>query len=250
MVFPVTEQPKPNDELRLTADDGIPPASDAKLRAGHRARLRNRFLDNGPDALQDYELLELLLFAGIPRRDVKPLAKQLISHYGSLASVFSAPASSLKARGLPDGAVCSIKAATAAAQALLRETVMDQPVISSWRALLDYLRAVMAHEKREQFRLLFLDNKNRLIADEVQSEGTINHTAVYPREVARRALDLHATAVILAHNHPSGDPKPSREDIRMTKELASALGSLGIAVHDHVILAKGGHASFKTLGLL
>lgn len=223
---------------------------DAHHGAGHRARLRSRFLNNGVDSLADYELLELLLFQAIPRRDIKPLAKLLIAEFGTLAALLSAAPETLQKAGLSEGATASLKSVAAAALVLARAEVDERPVISSWSALLDYLHIAMAHEKTEQFRLLYLDRKNKLIRDEIVSAGTVDQTAVYPREVAKRAMDLSATAVILAHNHPSGDPKPSRGDIAMTRDLVAALEKLDIKVHDHVIIAKHGHASFKTLGLL
>lgn len=218
---------------------------------GHRQRLRERFLKSGPEALSDYEFLELLLCLGIPRRDVKPIAKALIKRFGSFAGVVSAPPHLLKETdGVGDSAVVALKLARASAQMLLKEDVLDQPVLSSWQAVLGYCRAMLAHEQQEQFHVLFLDRKNRLIADEMQQKGTVDHTPVYPREVIKRALDLTATAIILVHNHPSGDPAPSRADIDITKEVKDAAARLGIVVHDHVIIAKKGHASFKSLGLL
>ncbi|PWC53602.1 DNA repair protein RadC [Azospirillum sp. TSO22-1] len=223
---------------------------------GHRDRLRGRFLAGGPEALQDYELLEMILFAVDRRRDVKPLAKALIERFGGLWNVVNAPPEKL--RGVKagdvalnsDAAVAAIRAVGAAALRGMRQEVMQRPVLGSWQALLDYVQAAMAHETTEQFRLLFLDIKNRLIADEVHQRGTVDHTPVYPREVVTRALDLKATALILVHNHPSGDPSPSRADIDMTKEIMRALDPIGVVVHDHLIVGKGRHASFKALGLL
>ncbi|RMF10830.1 MAG: JAB domain-containing protein [Alphaproteobacteria bacterium] len=218
---------------------------------GHRQRLKERFLRKGPDALSDYELLELLLCLAIPRRDVKPIAKALMKRFGGFAGVVAAAPDQLKEiDGVGDGAVVALKVARASAQALLKEEILEQPVLSSWNAVIGYCRAMLAHEAQEQFHVLFLDRKNRLIADEMQQKGTVDHTPVYPREVIKRALDLSATAIILVHNHPSGDPSPSRADIEMTNEVRDAAAKLGIVVHDHVIIGKKGHASFKSLGLL
>lgn len=218
---------------------------------GHRQRLRTKFLEKGADALNDYELLELLLCLAIPRRDVKPLAKDLIKKFGSFAAVVSAPPAQLAAfPGIGETAVTALKLAPAAALVMQREEVMERPVVSSWRALLAYCRSAMAHNANEQFRILFLDKKNALIADEVQQTGTVDETPIYPREVIKRALDIGATAIILVHNHPSGDPSPSKEDIAMTREVVDAGARLGIVVHDHLIIAKRGHVSFKSLGLL
>ncbi len=224
---------------------------DAPHYLGHRQRLRARFLEKGAEALNDYELLELLLCIAIPRRDVKPLAKDLIKRFGSFAGVISAPIERLsEINGVGDAAITALKIARASALALQREEVLEKPVLSSWRALLAYCHSAMAHELNEHFRILFLDKKNTLIADEVQQKGTVDETPIYPREVIKRALELGATAIILVHNHPGGDPSPSREDIAMTREVAEAAGKLGIIIHDHLIIAKRGHASFKTLGLL
>ncbi len=223
---------------------------------GHRDRLRRRFLEGGPDALQDYELLEMILFAATPRRDVKPLAKALIRAFGDLWGVVNAPPERLrgfKVEGVSlasDTAVATLRAVGAAALRGMRQRVMGQPVLASWQALLDYCTAAMAHEPTEQFRLLFLDRRNRLIADEVQQTGTVDHTPVYPREVVKRALELSATALILVHNHPSGDPTPSRADIEMTKEIVRAAQAVDVVVHDHVIIGKGRHTSFKAQRLL
>jgi len=219
--------------------------------AGHRQRLRERFLKSSGEDMPDYELLELLLFFAQSQRDVKPLAKKLIERFGSFAGVVSAePARLREIDGVKDGAVAAIKLAQASAKRLLRQEVLGRPVISSWQALLEYCQAAMARESTEQFRVLYLDQKNQLIADELQQKGTVNHTPVYPREIMKRALELAATAVILVHNHPSGDPSPSKADIAMTREVADAGHRLDIAVHDHVIIGRSGHASFKSLGLL
>jgi DNA repair protein RadC len=217
---------------------------------GHRERLRDRFLTGGSDALADYELLELVLFRAIPRRDVKPLAKDLIKTFGSFAEVVSAPAERLKQTGLGDAAIAELKIVAAAAHEFARGQVGNRPMLSSWSSVLDYCRTTMAFADKEQLRVLFLDKRNRLIADELQQEGTVDHTPVYPREVVKRALELSATAVILVHNHPSGDPTPSQADIQMTQEIVSVAKPLGIAVHDHIIVGKDGHASFKGLRLI
>lgn len=218
---------------------------------GHRDRLRARFREAGADALADYELLELVLFRAIPRRDVKPLAKALLARFGSFAEVISAPPARLaEVDGLGEAAIAELKIVQAAAAQLARGEVRKQPVLSSWSAVLDYCRAAMAFGEREQFRILFLDKRNQLIADEVQQTGTVDHTPVYPREVVRRALELSATALVLVHNHPSGDPMPSRADIQMTKQIAEVAKPLGIEVHDHIIVGKDGHASLKGLRLI
>lgn len=217
---------------------------------GHRQRLRDRFMQGGGDALPDYELLELLLFSAIPRRDIKPLAKQLIRRFRDFAGVLSASAADLEAEGLKENAVALIKVVQAGALRLGRAQVLDRPILSSWTALIDYLRAAMAHDSVEQFRLLFLDRKNALIAEEMQTRGTVDHAPVYPREVVKRALELGATALILVHNHPSGDPTPSKADIEMTREIARAAAPLGIALHDHIVIGRGEPVSFRAQGLL
>jgi len=218
---------------------------------GHRDRLRERFMNGGPDALPDYELLELVLFRAIPRGDVKPLAKGLIERFGSFAATVSAPPARIReVKGAGEAVVRELKLVQAAALRLSRGTIINRPALSSWSALLDYCHASMAHESKEQFRILFLDRRNVLIADEVQQRGTVDHTPVYPREVVKRALELSASAIILVHNHPSGDPSPSRADIEMTGRIVEAADKLGIVVHDHVIIGRDGHASFKGLKLL
>ena len=218
---------------------------------GHRERLRARFREAGADAVTDYELLELLLFRAVPRRDVKPLAKMLIAKFGSFAEVISAPVARLaEVKGLGDAAITELKVVQAAANRLARGQVRQRPVLSSWSTVLDYCRAAMAFADKEQFRILFLDKRNQLIADEVQQVGTVDHTPVYPREVVKRALELSATAIILVHNHPSGDPTPSRADIQMTQAIVEVAKPLGISVHDHIIVGKEGHASLKGLKLI
>lgn len=218
---------------------------------GHRDRLRARFRDAGGEALPDYELLELLLFRAIPRRDVKPLAKELIRRFGSFAEVLAAPAARLaEVEGIGESVVTDLKVVEAAARRLARGAVAQRPVLSSWGAVIDYCRTAMAFADKELFRILFLDRRNALIADEVQQSGTVDHTPVYPREVVKRALELSATAVILVHNHPSGDPTPSSADIRMTREIVDIARPLGIEVHDHVVVGRQGHASFRALKLI
>jgi DNA repair protein RadC len=218
---------------------------------GHRERLRGRFREAGPDAVTDYELLELVLFRAVPRRDVKPLAKMLIARFGSFAEVISAPAARLaEIKALGEAAITELKVVQAAASRLARGEVKRRPVLSSWSSVLDYCRTTMAFADKEQFRLLFLDKRNQLIAEELQQVGTVDHTPVYPREVVKRALELSATAIILVHNHPSGDPTPSRADIQMTQAIVEVARPLGISVHDHIIVGKEGHASFKGLKLI
>jgi len=219
--------------------------------AGHRDRLRERALAGGLAALPDYEVLELHLFRSIPRGDVKPLAKQLLARFGSLAGVLGATPAELKTvRGVGDALALDLKLLHEAGLRVAREAVGKRPVISSWSALLAYVKTALAHEAREQFRVLFLDKGNSLIADEVMGHGTVDHAPVYPREVARRALELSASALILVHNHPSGNPTPSSADIDMTRQVVDALRPLRIAVHDHLVVGRDGTASFKSLGLI
>jgi DNA repair protein RadC len=218
---------------------------------GHRERLRARFLKGGPGAMPDYELLELTLFAALPRRDTKPLAKALLARFGSFAEVIAAPRARLmEVKGVGEGVANHLKIVEAAAHRLAKTQVIGRPALSSWAALLDYCTAAMARIAHEEFRVLFLDRKNVLIADEVQNRGTVDHTPVYPREIVKRALELSASAIILVHNHPSGDPTPSKADILMTREIVAVAKALGLAVHDHLVIGRGGHASFKSLGLL
>lgn len=218
---------------------------------GHRARLRERFLAARPGSLPEYEVLEMLLFSAMPRADVKPLAKALIAEFGTFAKVISAPPAKLKKiPGAGDAAVAALKVTQDAALRLLQAEIKDQPILQSWKALLDYCRASMGYNKTEQFRIFFLDRKNKLIADELQQEGTVDHTPVYPREVVKRALDLGASAIILAHNHPSGDSTPSKADIHMTNKILEAATPLGVAIHDHLIIGASEHYSFKSNGLL
>jgi DNA repair protein RadC len=218
---------------------------------GHRDRLRERFQEAGAEAVNDYELLELLLFRAIPRRDVKPIAKALIAMFGSFAEVISAPPSRLaEVKGLGETAITELKIIHAAANRLTRGQLRKRPVLSSWSSVIDYCRTAMAFAEKEQFRVLFLDKRNQLIIDEVQQTGTVDHTPVYPREVVKRALELSATALILVHNHPSGDPTPSGADIEMTRTIVEVAKPLGIAVHDHIIVGRDGHASLKGLKLI
>lgn len=215
---------------------------------GHRDRLRARFEENGPDAIADYELLELILFRSIPRRDTKPIAKDLLARFGTVAEVLAAPSNRLtEVSGIGASVALDLKLIQAAAQRITKDTIKKRTVLSSWSQLLEYCHTAMAYEEKEQFRILFLDKKNQLIADEVQQTGTVDHTPVYPREVVKRALELSSTAVILLHNHPSGDPSPSQADILMTQKIIEAAKPLGILVHDHVIIGKEGHASLKAL---
>ena len=218
---------------------------------GHRRRLRERFLQSPDDALPDYELLELLLFAAKPRGDVKPLAKRLLKEFGSLSAVLQADTLELaKVAEVGDGVISSLKAVRIAGQRMLRHELEERPIIQSWTALLDYCRSTMGQEKIEQFRILFLNHKNALITDEVQQRGTVNHTPVYPREVVKRALELGASALILCHNHPSGDPTPSKADIDMTTQIQQACAAVGIQIHDHLIITAKEHYSFSSHGLL
>jgi DNA repair protein RadC len=218
---------------------------------GHRDRLRARFRDVGADALTDYELLEMVLFRAIVRRDVKPLAKELIRTFGSFAEVANAPAQRLaEIKGLGEAAITEIKLVAAGASRIAKGPLKERKVLASWSAVIDYCRTAMAFADKEQFRVLFLDKRNQLIADELQQTGTVDHTPVYPREVVKRALEWSATAIILIHNHPSGDPTPSTADIQMTKAIIDIAQPLGIAVHDHIIVGKQGHASLKGLRLI
>lgn len=217
---------------------------------GHRDRLRARLFESGPDSLQDYELLELLLFTAIPRRDVKPLAKKLLNEFKDLWSLLNASPERLMSFGLSEPAAASLLATGAVALRAHRSAAVKGPLLNSWHRIVDYCRAAMAHETREQFRLLFLDRKNQFINEEVHQRGTIDHTPVYPREVVQRALELGAGALILVHNHPSGDIQPSKEDIQMTRAIQDACGPLDITVHDHLIIGSTGVTSFKSLGLL
>jgi DNA repair protein RadC len=218
---------------------------------GHRERLRERFYGAGPEALSDYELLEMALFPALPRRDTKPLAKALLKTFGSFAEVIHAPVARLReVEGIGEASINQIKLLAAAASRVAKGEIKRKIALSSWNDVIEYCRSGMAFADKEQFRLLFLDKRNQLIADEVQQTGTIDHTPVYPREVIKRALELSATALILVHNHPSGDPTPSQADIQMTKAIVQIASPLGISVHDHIIVGKNGHTSLKRLKLI
>ncbi len=245
---------KKRDSGKLGAEEqgalfGAPSTPDDKV--GHRQRLRDRFRSSGPDAVPDYELLEMILFRVFPRVDTKPIAKKLLAKFGSFAEVVAAAPERLKEiDGVGDRAVDELKLIKAAAERLTRGQIAAKPALSSWSGVLDYLRMAQGFDQREQFRILFLDKKNNLIADEVQGRGTVDHTPVYVREVVKRALELSSSAIILVHNHPSGDPTPSRADIDMTKQIMDAARPLGVSVHDHIIVGRDGHASLKSLRLI
>jgi DNA repair protein RadC len=227
------------------------PDAEAPHYHGHRMRLRERFHDAGPGALSDYELLEMVLFTAKPRADVKPLAKMLINKFGSFAEAIHAPEPRLRElKGVGDATITQLKLIAAAAQRVAKGELKQRTALSSWKDVIDYCRTAMAFSDKEQFRILFLDKRNQLIGDEVQQTGTVDHTPVYPREVVKRALELSATAVILVHNHPSGDPTPSQADIQMTKAIIEIAAPLGISVHDHIIVGKNGHTSMKGLKLV
>jgi DNA repair protein RadC len=217
---------------------------------GHRQRLRARFLKGGKDSLAEYELLELILFMAIPQRDVKPLAKSLLTKFGSLGAVLHAPFSELESYGLSENSIATLKVIEAASFELLKSDIMKQPILNSWTKLLDYLKATMEHDRNEHFRVIFLNKKNEIIADEIQQSGTVDHTQAYPREIMKRALELSSTAIILVHNHPSGDPTPSKPDIDMTKQIIDSGKPFSIVIHDHIIVSKSGTTSFKQLGLI
>ena len=254
----MTHPPGLSDSLALfpmDGDEAAPvPIAGAKLPsyiADHRARLRQRFLDGGATALPDYEMLELVLFRAIPRQDVKPLARRLLETFGDFASVVSAPLPRLlSVPGVGPAVATELKIVEAAAHRMARARVLRRHVVSSWAQLLDYCHTVMAHREQEQFRVLFLDRKNVLIADEEQARGTVDHVPVYPREVVKRALELNASALILVHNHPSGDPTPSKADIDMTAQIEAAAQALGLTLHDHLIIGRERELSFRAEGLL
>lgn len=243
------------DRDRLGFSEALPDllgkASAADDAAGHRSRLRARFKTSGADALADYELLEMVLFRSIARADTKPIAKALLKKFKTVGGVFAAPENLLReVPGVGEAVALDLKLMAAAARRMLKADIAGKEVLSSWSKVIDYCTASMGYETREQFRILFLDKKNALIADEVQQTGTVDHTPVYPREVVKRALELAATAIILVHNHPSGDPTPSRADIEMTRTIVETAKPLGIAVHDHIIIGRDGHASLKGLQLM
>jgi DNA repair protein RadC len=218
---------------------------------GHRGRMRTRLLTAGPQALADYELLEMILFLALPRKDTKPIAKALLTRFGSFAATIAAPLNDLRAvKDIGDAGAAALKTVHAAALRLAQSELVNRPLLDNWDRLMDYLTAALSRERVEQFRVLFMDTRNRLLADEAQSRGTVNHTPVYPREVVKRALELQATAIILVHNHPSGDPTPSRDDIEMTAEVKRAAQALSIVLHDHIIVGNGRWLSFRKEGLL
>ncbi len=240
--FGEARQARPAGKADLTVGDDV---------AGHRSRLRARFKTSGADALADYELLEMVLFRSIARADTKPIAKALLKKFRTVGGVFAAPEGLLReVPGVGEAVALDLKLVFAASHRLLRTEIAGREVLASWSKVIDYCKASMGFETREQFRILFLDKKNALIADEVQQTGTVDHTPVYPREVVKRALELAATAIILVHNHPSGDPTPSRADIEMTRTIVETAKPLGIAVHDHIIIGRDGHASLKGLQLM
>jgi DNA repair protein RadC len=237
--------------MSVKTGDSHNQTSEAPHYHGHRERLRERFHGAGPDALSDYELLEMVLFSARPRGDVKPLAKTLLKTFGSFAEVIHAPDARLReVHGVGDATITMLKLIAAAASRIAKGQLKARTLLSSWNDVIDYCRTAMAFADKEQFRILFLDKRNQLISDEVQQTGTVDHTPVYPREVIKRALELSATAVILVHNHPSGDPTPSQADIQMTKAIIDIAGPLGIAIHDHIIVGKNGHASLKGMKLI
>jgi len=218
---------------------------------GHRGRLRQRVLNSGSASLADYELLEMLLFAAAPRGDTKPLAKRLITEFKTLGAVMSAPTEKLRRLDdVGDAAIAIIRVAETLGEKLLRDKVIKKNVLSSWQALLEYCQGTMGRKEIEHFRILFLNNKNHMIADEVQQTGTVNQAAVYPREVVKRALELGAVSMILVHNHPSGDTAPSRADIKITENIVTAAEALGISVHDHIIVSANDSTSLKSMGLM
>lgn len=219
--------------------------------SGHRQRLRERFIVGGADAMQDYELLELLLFMAVPRRDVKPMAKDLLCQFGSLPELMSAPHSAIsQVNGISENTATAIKTVFAISARMMKQELMQKPVLNNWTRLMDYCHMTMAHETKEHFRILFLNKKNTLIADEVQGSGTVDHTPAYPREIMKRALELGATALILMHNHPSGDSTPSQADIDMTNMIIDSAKPFDITIHDHIVIARGGHTSFRNEGLI
>jgi DNA repair protein RadC len=228
-----------------------PPGATPSSVEGHRGRMRTRLLIAGPEALADHELLEMVLFLALPRRDTKPIARLLLDRFGSFARAVAAPLADLRRiEGLGDAGAAALKTVQAAALRLARAEVLHRPVLANWDRLMEYLNAEMAREPVEQFRVLFLDARNRLLADEAQGHGTVNHTPVYPREVVKRALELRATALILVHNHPSGDPTPSHEDVQMTQQVQQAAQALALALHDHVVIGNGRWLSFRREGLI
>lgn len=245
------ERPLPAGKVSAVANTPAKAAPEKPHHLGHRERVRERIRKIGTEVLEDYELLEALLFRSKVQGDTKALAKALLNRFGSLAEVLNAPEHLLREiKGVGDSIAFDLRLVAAAATRMAREKAATRQVLGSWAQVIDYCRAAMAFEPREQFRILFLDKKNQLIGDEVQQEGTVDHTPVYPREIMRRALELSASALILVHNHPSGDPTPSRADIDMTRTVVETAKPLGIVVHDHIIIGRNGHASLKGLNLL
>lgn len=245
------ESPLPLFTADEAVDGAIAPGRLPSYIRDHRQRLRARFMEGGAAAMPDYELLELVLFRAIPRQDVKPLARRLLDQFGDFNRVLSAPETRLATvPGVGEAVVAELKIVEAAAQRLARSRVMNRPVLSSWASLLDYCHTAMAHRETEQFRVLYLDRKNVLIADEEQARGTVDHVPVYPREVVKRALEVNASALILVHNHPSGDPTPSEQDIAMTAQIKDAAEVMGIVLHDHLIIGKSRELSFRSEGYL
>ena len=225
--------------------------SEAPHYLGHRQRLRERFTEHGADAFPDYELLEMFLFRSVPRRDTKKMAKDLIQRFGSFAEVIGAPLERLtEISGIGESVATDLKLVEAAVKRVTKRRITERKSLGSWSEVIDHCRASMAFDDRESFRCLFLDKKNGLILDEVQGRGTVDHTPVYPREVMRRALELSASALVLVHNHPSGDPSLSTADVKMTLDLIAIGKPMGIAIHDHIIVGRNGHASLKGLGLI
>lgn len=239
------------DTDEVEAVDGLPSGKVPSYIGDHRKRLRERFMTGGAAAIPDYEMLELILFRAIPRQDVKPLSRLLLDVFGDFNRVLSAPAARLsEVKGVGDAVITELKIVEAAAQRLARSRILQRHVISSWDAVLDYCHTTMAHRDTEQFRVLYLDRKNVLVADEAQGQGTVDHVPVYPREVVKRALELNASALILVHNHPSGDPTPSEADIAMTQQILTAAEALGLTLHDHLVIGKSRELSFRSAGLL
>jgi len=240
--------------MRGLKDASLPfdlPAAAPAGAEGHRGRMRARLLRAGPEALADYELLEMVLYIALPRRDTKALARALLARFGSFAAALAAPPNDLRGiEGMGEAGTATLKVVHAAALRLALAEVTERPVLGNWDRLMAYLNAALARERVEQVRVLFLDNRNRLIADEMLGRGTVNHTPVYPREVARRALELAASGLILVHNHPSGDPSPSADDVAMTKEVKAAVGTIGVTLHDHVIVGNGRWCSLRREGLV
>jgi DNA repair protein RadC len=235
----------------MTTGDRAPKQADEPHYIGHRERLRDRFRASDPDALPDYELMELVLFRAMPRRDTKPIAKALIARFGSFAEAVTAAPERLKEiAGVGDSVVTDLKIVEAAARRLSKGAVKRRQALSSWKDVVGYCRVAMGFSSREEFRVLFLDKRNGLIADEVQGKGTVDHTPVYPREVVRRALELSATALVLVHNHPSGDPSPSAADVKMTLDLIAIAKPLGIEIHEHLIIGRDGHAGLRAMRLI